>query len=73
MVKRRLRISGVYNYAPEDLASVLAFLKEPGARRALDGMLRASFRLDQIEEAFHYAMEQRPLRVAIYPQREKPQ
>lgn len=68
IVKRRLQISGVYNYAPDDLAAALAFFARPSARGAFAPLVEGRFRLEEVNEAFAFALVQRPLRTAIYPE-----
>lgn len=67
IVKRQLRVHGVYNYAPQDLAAALRFLADPATRQAFSPFIQGRFRLEEVNEAFAFALVERPLRTAIYP------
>jgi alcohol dehydrogenase len=65
IVRRMIRITGVYNYAPEDLGSALTFLESAVSLYPFDELVGRTFPLDSIQEAFEFAEYQRPPRVAI--------
>lgn len=67
IVRRMIQINGVYNYAPEDLGTALSFLAPAVSRYPFEQLVGRTFSLDAIQEAFHYAEQQRPPRVAIRP------
>lgn len=67
IVRRWLNIHGVHNYAPEDLATAIAFLAQAHERYPLGELVSQSFPLEQAEAAFQYAIDQRPHRVAVLP------
>lgn len=65
LVRRLIRIEGVHNYNPEDLAAALRFLGE--SRRPFAELVAVSFPLAEAERAIAYAEQQRPPRVALLP------
>lgn len=67
IVRRMLRISGVYNYAPQDLAAALAFLDGAHRRYPFAELAGGVFSLSEIEQAFDYAEHERPPRVVVRP------
>jgi alcohol dehydrogenase len=67
IIKRHLSLRGVYNYAPEDLETALAFMNERQHHYPFASLIERRFALDQINEAFAHAHEERPWRVAVYP------
>jgi alcohol dehydrogenase len=67
IVRRMLRISGVYNYAPEDLASALEFLAASGRRFPFESLVGRVFPLSRAQQAIQYAEQARPPRVALVP------
>jgi threonine dehydrogenase-like Zn-dependent dehydrogenase len=69
VVRRMLRITGVYNYTPRDLAAAIGFLAAGGARFPFLSLVGRAFPLSRIEDAFEYAETQRPPRVALLPEK----
>jgi alcohol dehydrogenase len=67
LVRRSIRIVGVYNYAPEDLESALAFLAEASERYPFAELIGARYPLSEVNAAMVYAENQRPARVALIP------
>jgi alcohol dehydrogenase len=67
LVRRLLTVRGVHNYAPRDLAVALDFLAAHRERYDFGGLVQASFSLEQAEQAFRYALAERPVRVAVRP------
>jgi alcohol dehydrogenase len=67
LVRRLLTLRGVYNYAPQDLIDGLNLLAAYQKTYDFAGLVEASFPLDQVDEAFHFANAQRPVRVAVRP------
>lgn len=65
IVRRWLRISGVYNYNPEDLRQALVFLAAHHQRFPFADLVSGSYPLEQVNEAFTHAENERPIRVAI--------
>lgn len=62
-------ISGVHNYEPQDLATAVEFLEQSYERYPFADLVEASFTLDQVNEALQFASANRPVRVAIKPER----
>ena len=67
LVRRMLTIRGLHNYLPTDLEHALRFLEEAHHRYPFGKLVSRSFSLEQIQEAFEYAVERQPVRVAIRP------
>lgn len=65
LVRRLLTITGVHNYAPEDLGSAVEAIARPGLPfRELVG---ARYPLSRAEEAFQHAATGQTYRVAVVP------
>lgn len=67
VVRRLLRIEGLHNYRPEDLATAVDFLAHTGANSPARTLVEREFPLGEIDAAFQYALEHKPLRVAVRP------
>jgi len=67
IVRRMLRITGVYNYAPEDLETALVFLAAVIDRYPFQDLVGASYPLAEVNAAVAFAESQRPPRVALIP------
>jgi alcohol dehydrogenase len=67
LVRRMIRVQGVYNYEPQDLKAALAFLSAAIERYPFTELIGRSYRLADIEEAFDYAEKAKPPRVALLP------
>jgi len=67
IVRRMLRISGVYNYQPEDLAAALKFLAQTQSCFPFGSLVGQRFPLNEINAAIAFAERERPPRVAITP------
>jgi alcohol dehydrogenase len=67
LVRRWIRIVGVYNYSPEDLESALAFLAETSEKYPFAELVGASYPLREVNAAMAYAENERPPRVALVP------
>jgi putative phosphonate catabolism associated alcohol dehydrogenase len=67
VVRRLLTIRGVHNYAPRDLGTGLDFLAGPGQAFPLADLAARKFRLDNVEQAFHFAHDHGGMRVAVVP------
>lgn len=67
LVRRMLRITGVYNYEPEDLETALAFLSGAVGRYRFETLVGASYPLSEVNAAIEFAETQRPPRVALLP------
>ena len=67
LVRRMIRIVGVYNYSPEDLETALAFLSGAVNRFPFEDLVGASFPLREVNAAIAFAENRRPPRVALVP------
>jgi alcohol dehydrogenase len=67
LVRRMIRITGVYNYSPEDLESALAFLARAVHRYPFEGLVGARYPLSEVNAAMAFAENERPPRVALIP------
>ena len=67
IVRRLLRIEGVHNYQPQDLRAAIEFLESVPAESPVRNLVDRTFSLDAVNEAFQFALENRPLRVAVRP------
>lgn len=67
IVRNLLTIKGIHNYLPEDLNASLEFLSKYGKNFPFAGLVEKTFPLDQINEAFEYALNRKPVRIAINP------
>jgi len=67
LVRRRLTMRGIYNYAPADLLRALDFLASDAARYPLADLVETSFPLDEVNQAFEYAETAARYRVAVRP------
>jgi putative phosphonate catabolism associated alcohol dehydrogenase len=62
LVRRCLTVAGVHNYAPEDLATALAFLSDPVWRSRFENLAVVWFPLDEAEAAFRATHDPNNLR-----------
>lgn len=67
IVRRLLTISGVHNYIPQDLVRAVDFLTEQQLRYPFADLVERSWSLSDVNAAFAYAQQQRPIRVAVVP------
>jgi alcohol dehydrogenase len=67
IVRRLLRIEGVHNYVPADLARAVEFLSAAGGRFPFADLVAGPFPLAESEAAFQHALATRAARVAIVP------
>ena len=67
IVRGLLRIDGVHNYAPADLAAAIKFLDEAQHRFPFAEMVDAQFSLDEVNRAVQHAMQPDVVRVAVNP------
>ncbi|MGF1580852.1 MAG: zinc-binding dehydrogenase [Gemmataceae bacterium] len=65
VIRKHAAIFGVHNYDPHSLWTALVFLGTSGARLPFGELVSARFPLEQISEAFRYALEHKPFRVAV--------
>ncbi|MFN7919704.1 MAG: zinc-binding dehydrogenase [Bryobacteraceae bacterium] len=67
IVRRMLRLTGVYNYRPEDLCRGLQFLSETISSFPFSSLVGATFALGDIDRAIAFAETAKPPRVALVP------
>jgi alcohol dehydrogenase len=67
IVRRMIRIEGVYNYSPGDLESALTFLSHAVNLHPFESLVGKSFHLSEVDAAMHFAESARPTRVALIP------
>ena len=65
VIRRCLTITGVHNYAPQDLATAVEFLEANHSRYPFAELVSKSFPLAEVNEAFRFAEAERPVRVAV--------
>lgn len=65
VVRKHLTIQGIHNYQPRDLAAALAFLDTLPDNRPFAELVQKTFTLDRTNDAFAFALEDKPLRVAV--------
>jgi alcohol dehydrogenase len=65
VVRRCLTITGVHNYAPQDLAAAVQFLANNHTRYPFAELVARSFPLSEVNDAFRFAESERPVRVAV--------
>lgn len=66
-VRRMLTVRGLHNYLPGDLLEALRFLERTAAKYPFDALVSRSFPLAQSAAAFQFALQHRPVRVAVHP------
>ncbi len=67
LVRRMLKLTGIYNYNPEDLDAALRFLAVACERYPFRELVGASFALSDINTAIAFAERERPPRVSVVP------
>lgn len=67
LVRRMISITGLHNYAPEDLVAAVDFLIQSAGRHPFEFLQGRSFRLEQINEAFAVASCRPGTRISILP------
>lgn len=65
VVRRLIAIKGLHNYNCDDLVYALDFITANWCRYPFSGVVAREFRLSEADEAFAYAIRERPLRVGI--------
>ena len=69
IVRKLIRIEGVHNYRPDDLGVALAFLDQHASKYPFAELVPRSFELRAANDAFRYATDERPVRVAVIPKK----
>ncbi|MEZ6047143.1 MAG: hypothetical protein R3C11_16500 [Planctomycetaceae bacterium] len=65
IVRRMIHLTGVHNYAPEDLATAIQFLEKSASRYPFASLVGESFPLTKVTEAFAAARTGRSFRVKV--------
>jgi len=65
VVRKLISIKGLHNYNFEDFATAVAFVKKHHQTYPFKNIVSKEFNLTDAEQAFRYAMENKPLRVGI--------
>lgn len=67
MIVRHLNtIKGLHNYNTEDFKEAVSFITRNHTRYPIADLIHDGFNLDQVNEAFQYAVEKNPYRVGIH-------
>jgi len=67
VVRRWLKICGVHNYAPQDLRDAVDFLIASHQRYPFGELVDRTFGLEEVNAAVEFAVQQRPVRIAVIP------
>jgi putative phosphonate catabolism associated alcohol dehydrogenase len=65
VIRNLISIKGLHNYNYEDLANAVSFMSKNWERYPFEGVVGKEFTLNEADEAFGYALSQKPLRVGI--------
>jgi len=65
LVRNLLTIKGLHNYNLEDFAFAASFLEEEYQNFDFMSLIKGGFLLDEVEEAFQFALNQNPYRVSL--------
>ena len=67
LVRRMITIRGLHNYLPQDLDHGLRFLAACHQKYPFGELVSRTFELEQTQQAFEYARDHSPVRVAVRP------
>lgn len=67
IVRRLISIHGVHNYRPADLETAVRLLTSHHETFPFASLVEATYSLGDANQAFDFAMKQRPVRVAVKP------
>ena len=65
MISKLLTIKGMYNYNYQDLTDAVSFFDKYHATYDFKLFIEKEFNLSEVEEAFQYAVNYKPLRTLI--------
>ncbi|WP_290793965.1 zinc-binding dehydrogenase [Flavihumibacter sp. UBA7668] len=65
IIRNLLTIKGLHNYNYDDFRNALSFLKENWYRYPFEKAVAKEFSLQEVEQAFQFAVKNKPLRVGI--------
>lgn len=71
VIRSLLSIKGLHNYNYTDLANAVSFMAENWEKYPFTGVVGKEFTLEEADEAFNYALQQKPLRVGIRMEAER--
>ncbi len=66
-VRNLFNIHGQHNYAPQDLARAIEFLRETHTKYPFKSLVASEFSLNEVNEAFRYSLATKSIRVAVVP------
>ena len=67
LIRNLNTITGIHNYIPDDLQNAVDFLNSCYNLYPFEGLIEKKFPLKDVDLAFEYAEENRPIRVAVCP------
>ena len=67
LMRRMLTVTGLHNYAPEDLVSAIDFLADTTDRFPFEALHGGSFKLADLEQAFATAASRPGMRISVIP------
>jgi putative phosphonate catabolism associated alcohol dehydrogenase len=65
IVRNLITIKGLHNYNEDDLVTAVQFMEENHSAFPFDSLVYNGFSLDEVNEAFHYALTENPFRAGI--------
>ncbi len=65
IIRRLITIKGLHNYNYEDFVYAVDFMRRNAQRFPFDQIVGKEFSLNEAEQAFNYALKDKPLRVGI--------
>lgn len=65
IIRRLITIKGLHNYNYEDFVAALDFISAHWKNFPFENVVEKEFSLEHANEAFEYALDQKPLRVGV--------
>lgn len=65
IVRKLLEIKGLHNYNYDDFVNATAFIENNYTKYPFEALIEIEYPLEAIEEAFRFAVEEKPVRVGI--------
>lgn len=65
IIRKVLTVKGLHNYNYDDFIAAVVFIESNYTNYPFEQLVEKEFSLTQVDEAFAYAMEQKPVRVGI--------
>ena len=65
IVRKVLQIRGLHNYNYDDFVNATVFIEDNYKKYPFEELIEKEYDLDQVEEAFAYAYESKPVRVGV--------